>query len=54
MTTKKISLPAKQVESRYSAVKINLSGSCAAAANTTSLGDPTNFCTTLFTTTHFV
>ncbi len=51
MKNKKIKMPAKLVSTRYEMVMttfIDCEGSV------TSVGDPTNYCTTILTTTHFV
>jgi hypothetical protein len=55
MKNTKIKIPATRVESRYTAVKSNLLAyDTTTATTTTSQGDPTNMCTTILTTTHFI
>jgi hypothetical protein len=54
MKNTKIKLPAKNVEARYNAVKNNFFGSETTLTTATSQGDPTNMCTTILTTTHFI
>jgi hypothetical protein len=51
MKNPKIKMPAMQVATRYGSVK-NSFFDC--ETSSTSVGDPTNSCTTILTTTHFI
>ncbi len=51
MKNYKFKIPAKQVLTRYGAVQ---NGYFDCGTSSTSVGDPTNSCTTILTTTHFI
>jgi len=51
----KLKMPHKRVDTRFEFVKKPLFGSeTTTVTTTTSQGDPTNTCTTILTTTHFI
>ncbi|PWK72909.1 hypothetical protein LX99_04239 [Mucilaginibacter oryzae] len=53
MNNQKLALPKKNVSKIYSMVAKSRKGSDT-ITTTTSQGDPTNTCTTILTTTHFI
>lgn len=50
----KFKLPTKSVNTIYSYANMGFAGADTSMTATTSQGDPTNSCTTILTTTHFV